>query len=675
MKTILPNIQVSKTTENNFIINASGKYFSVTEETVILLEMMTEANNINQLADNLSARFGYRIPVTDVANAIDALPNAFFETEVNVAKFAYSFPIAWGMPLNFLAKNFSALFNPYVSLPIMCFFCYFFFTKIVLKDAENTNSIATPFLILASILFHEIGHAAACYSVKAKPGLIGFGMKGVFPTFYTDVSDVWRKGRKERLIVDSGGIYFQLIFAGTLILFVDVFPSLITAINVIILLAFFSSLPIYKFDGHWLLGDLLSVNSLDLWLKNELKKILTKLRKKEFGEIDFAKTLGLVAYVAFFILVHIWFIVAFYSLLTSYTKFSLENIRFLSSENFATEDLFNLKTALKVLSFALLTLITIPAITLVLRLLRKLMGQRLLEVLIDIRILTSAFFKLFLIHLLSPVFGILKKNKDYLKEVQAAFLGVNPKFEDTKSLARKTLISSYTEHLWYHVLDNVSVRTGLWLVFKTHHIRSPRTLDNVKNTPGAIVIAAPHFGSFITGAIMLLSKIGSERPIHLFYADPKTDKGNALYESFYRRYFPSLSVCFNNRRGIIHAANALRREEVLVIMPDVFHGENLLKIQMLGRNVDVMPGIAYFHRKFDAKIIPVLSTFSTFFNVDIHVGNELFCPQSQIDDKQDQTNIMSILFTYFEKWFRARPHEWLCWGQFFRHSKKIDASE
>ncbi|MFZ6759549.1 hypothetical protein ACO0K9_20270 [Undibacterium sp. Ji50W] len=676
MKKLLPNIQVSKTVESGFIINASGKYFSVTEETVTLVEMMARVSNINQLAQKLSAHFEYEISAVDVANAIDALPNAFFEADANVAtKYVYSFPIIWGSLLNFLARTFSVLFNPYVSLTIICAFAYLFLAKKAPINVENVYSVATPFLILASILFHEVGHAAACHSVKAKPGLIGFGIKGGFPTFYTDVSDVWTRGRKERMIVDSAGIYFQLIFAGILILFVPAFPSISTAVNVIIFLALFSCLPIYKFDGYWLLGDWLKANSLDLWLQNASDEILKQLRQKKFRSIDFKKAFGVLTYAAFFISIHIWFVTVSYNLISSYTNISLVNIHSLSFENFTIDNVFSLETVIKFIPLVLLAILITPAIMLAIRVLKKLLGDRLVAKINDTKILISAFLKLTLIHLLSPFFGGIKKNRIYLTELQAAFLGVNPQFKNIKSLARRTLISKYTEHLWYLILGQVSVPTGLWLVSNTHNTKTARTLEDIKNTAGPIVLAAPHFGSFITGAIMLLSKIGAERQVHLFYADPKIDKANSEYEGFYRRYFPNLSVCFNNKRGIIHAANALRRGEILVIMPDVFHGKNLLPIQVLGRNVNVMPGIAYFHRKFDAKIIPVLSTFKFFFKVDIHVGNELISPQVLANDSDDYISIMSSLFVYFEKWFRTRPQEWLCWDQFFELSTKIETNQ
>jgi len=68
-------------------------------------------------------------------------------------------------------------------------------------------------LVLASILFHELGHAAACRYGGARPGVIGIGLYLVYPAFYTDVTDAYRLDRRGRIRTDLGGVYFNLVFA------------------------------------------------------------------------------------------------------------------------------------------------------------------------------------------------------------------------------------------------------------------------------------------------------------------------------------------------------------------------------------------------------------------------------------------------------------------------------
>jgi putative peptide zinc metalloprotease protein len=66
-------------------------------------------------------------------------------------------------------------------------------------------------LFLVSLLLHEFGHAAACKRFGERPGAIGFTLYLTFPALYSDVSSTWRLPRWQRVAVDAGGTYFQLV--------------------------------------------------------------------------------------------------------------------------------------------------------------------------------------------------------------------------------------------------------------------------------------------------------------------------------------------------------------------------------------------------------------------------------------------------------------------------------
>ena len=67
-------------------------------------------------------------------------------------------------------------------------------------------------LSVASMLFHECGHAAACRYGGARPGVIGMGIYVIWPAFFTNVTDAYRLGRAGRIRTDLGGVYFNAIF-------------------------------------------------------------------------------------------------------------------------------------------------------------------------------------------------------------------------------------------------------------------------------------------------------------------------------------------------------------------------------------------------------------------------------------------------------------------------------
>src|SRR5437867_12521522 len=78
---------------------------------------------------------------------------------------------------------------------------------------DPTSLLAVGGLALASVFFHEFGHAAACHYGGARPGAIGVGLYVVVPAFYTNVTDAYRLSRRARLRTDLGGIYFNAVSA------------------------------------------------------------------------------------------------------------------------------------------------------------------------------------------------------------------------------------------------------------------------------------------------------------------------------------------------------------------------------------------------------------------------------------------------------------------------------
>jgi putative peptide zinc metalloprotease protein len=119
-------------------------------------------------------------------------------------------------------------------------------------------------LTLAGALFHECGHAAACRYGGARPGKIGVGIYIVWPAFFTNVTDSYRLSRAGRLRTDLGGLYFHAVFIVGL-------AGLYNATGAEVLLLAIAStqwlmieqlLPFVRFDGYFILSDLVGVPDL-----------------------------------------------------------------------------------------------------------------------------------------------------------------------------------------------------------------------------------------------------------------------------------------------------------------------------------------------------------------------------------------------------------------------------
>ncbi len=138
-------------------------------------------------------------------------------------------------------------------------------------------------LCLFSILAHEFGHAAAVSRYGGTPGSIGFALYILMPSFYADVSEIWRFSRRQRMVVDLGGVYFQqLVFAA--FAFTGAFtsaPEYFIACRLIDLMALLTLNPIFQFDGYWFLVDYLGLPKLYRLALNYLKYTIKNLFSRE----------------------------------------------------------------------------------------------------------------------------------------------------------------------------------------------------------------------------------------------------------------------------------------------------------------------------------------------------------------------------------------------------------
>jgi putative peptide zinc metalloprotease protein len=119
-------------------------------------------------------------------------------------------------------------------------------------------------LTLVACVFHECGHAAGCRYGGARPGVIGVGIYLVWPSFFTNVTDSYRLSRAGRLRTDLGGVYFNLVFmlalAGIYVATSDQVLLLVIAVTHLEMLE--QLLPVVRFDGYFILSDLVGVPDL-----------------------------------------------------------------------------------------------------------------------------------------------------------------------------------------------------------------------------------------------------------------------------------------------------------------------------------------------------------------------------------------------------------------------------
>lgn len=199
-----------------------------------------------------------------------------------------------------LSKGLKILFAPVamaVCVALIAVSEILFFTSVNLQISLGQLSLYTLggvlLLYILSSGFHELGHAAACRHYGISHGGVGFGLYLNFPVFYTDVSNVWRLPKNQRLVVNMAGTYFQLILLVPLIiLFLYTYNPILKYFILTVNLNFLVTLnPFFKFDGYWMISDLLGVPNLRRRTNEMLGYLWKKITRKPVQRKPFLLTM------------------------------------------------------------------------------------------------------------------------------------------------------------------------------------------------------------------------------------------------------------------------------------------------------------------------------------------------------------------------------------------------
>jgi putative peptide zinc metalloprotease protein len=118
--------------------------------------------------------------------------------------------------------------------------------------------------------FHELGHAYTAVRFGVRVPTMGIAVMMMAPMLYTDVTDAWRlKDRQQRLLIDSAGILVELGLA-IIATILWVFMAEGVCRNITFLVAttswvmsvFVNLNPLMRFDGYYILADLIRVDNL-----------------------------------------------------------------------------------------------------------------------------------------------------------------------------------------------------------------------------------------------------------------------------------------------------------------------------------------------------------------------------------------------------------------------------
>ncbi|MDC9722293.1 MAG: M50 family metallopeptidase [Urechidicola sp.] len=259
----------------------------IVREVVLLLKKEINKDSIPKI---INEKHNLTVNDADIQKIIKNIEATLFVTkETSLIKlFKIINPANINVPLLF--QNIFKEKTFYIYLFSMLLINIYAFLKVERVVSKSFAETVFLYIFLIFILIsHELGHSIASKKYGVITNEIGFGFYSIFPVFYIDLGEVWRLSTTKRIIINLSGIFSQLLI-GALLFTINTFINdnyLITNliyINFIILLLNFN--PFLKFDGYWVVSDLLKQRNL-MNKSNELLKGLfsLKLPKEKFGMI------------------------------------------------------------------------------------------------------------------------------------------------------------------------------------------------------------------------------------------------------------------------------------------------------------------------------------------------------------------------------------------------------
>ena len=164
--------------------------------------------------------------------------------------------------------------------------------------AEFGDGLARQMSLSGAILFavvlfmmkilHELGHAYVATAMGVRVRSMGIAVMLFAPMLYTDVTDAWRlPDRRKRMAIDLAGVGVELVVAAFALFAWSFLPpgdgrdiALVVATAAVAMTLAINLSPFMRFDGYYVLADLLNVKNLQ---PRAFALVRWKLREVLFG--------------------------------------------------------------------------------------------------------------------------------------------------------------------------------------------------------------------------------------------------------------------------------------------------------------------------------------------------------------------------------------------------------
>jgi len=274
----LEQLELKPTDSDQYLASVDGKYFYIGP---LLYEIVVRAKSLRspvEIVEDLKRDLSISLDISQVQTALDNIeyqinPNGTDEGRQARNRSSYihfQWKLMGGQTLERITTPLAALFRPQ-TIAILGVLSILITGSYYLLATRPTISLSTQelvaaYLILFGVFFiHELGHAAATKYYGMKPHEISFGFYLVFPVFFADVSEAWSLNKYKRIVINLGGVYFQLLINAILVALAFIHPNssiLATLLYTNLFVVAYSLMPFLRYDGYWIYSDLFEVPNL-----------------------------------------------------------------------------------------------------------------------------------------------------------------------------------------------------------------------------------------------------------------------------------------------------------------------------------------------------------------------------------------------------------------------------
>ncbi len=332
---------ILSTSSNNYILVYNNKYYKIDKLIYIILKYGKKEETVESLYDLIGMKKSFSM--TSLIELInEKIIPLFLSTHDFPKEKKDNFWIRKKLlredVVEKIAKPFAFLFGKtfYFSFFILSAFYLFLISNFDKELLLGNDSMSfTVFIwgisylsLFVLIFFHEIGHAAAAVKLGIKPKSIGIGFYTVFPVMYTDLTEAWKLKKTDKIKVNMGGLYMNLLIGVILSIFIHLSHSilikevLIYLVTINTFMIVINLFPLLKFDGYWILADLIDIPNL---IQESNKKLLSLVVKKgpfdEDAKIPQKKYQKIV--ITIFSILRVLFIISLFFVIFVFVSFSI----------------------------------------------------------------------------------------------------------------------------------------------------------------------------------------------------------------------------------------------------------------------------------------------------------------------------------------------------------------